>query len=250
MHVAVAFSDVHSFCSHPCAAGCLDVSIRHVALAQRWRQRPALHWVVFPHPPSRSGCESQAWIRHPRLPTHYFLSRIENEKGWWLRARCFRPCEWLWGSSAYVVLLEQHRCDPGWKSFLVLVWRSPEGCIIPSFHSEFSVILDAISNLSVHCHLSKQRPPSVYDASCYLSYQARPSLAEITFKCCILVFDVQQIWWKFETNRAVNEDSGDFITAQCQTQEEKIEKELVKMNLRSNTLNTEDSKNCKGLQCI
>lgn len=43
--------------------------------------------------PSRSGRESEAWFRHPRLPTHHFLSRIEDERGWWLRASCLRPCD-------------------------------------------------------------------------------------------------------------------------------------------------------------
>lgn len=101
MHAAIAFSDVHSFRSHPCSAGCLCVSIRHVAIAQRWRQRPVLHWVAPPLPPS-SGCESEAWIRHPRLPTHYFLSGIEDERRWWLRARCFGPCEWFVGEQLCV----------------------------------------------------------------------------------------------------------------------------------------------------
>lgn len=145
-----------SFCSHPCSTGCLYVSIRHVALAQRWRQRPVLHWVV---PPSRSGCESEAWIRHPRLPTQYFLSRIENERGWWLRARCFRPCEWLWESShVYVVLLKKQRCDPSRKSFVVfvLVWQSPEGWRIHSLYSKFQSFYIQFPNfLSTHICQSK-----------------------------------------------------------------------------------------------
>lgn len=127
------------FSSHPSSAVCLFVSVGHVALALRWRQRSVLHWVV---PPLRSGCESEAWFRHPRLPTHYFLSRIENERGWWLRARCFRPCEWLYGSVCV--------CS-------VTPPTQPRSVMYPVFVLTISVTLHTLCDLAVHWHLSSNQ---------------------------------------------------------------------------------------------
>lgn len=150
-----------SFCSHPCSAGCLYVSIRHVALAQHWRQRPVLHWVV---PPSRSGCESEAWIRHPRLPTQYFLSRIENERRWWLRARCFRPCEWPGRAAVRMYCYWKSRDVIQDENLLLFCpgLTEPRRMTYPFSVIWISVISHLISNLSVHLHLSKKRPPVFY----------------------------------------------------------------------------------------
>lgn len=102
-----------------------------------------------PPPPLRSGCESEAWFRHPGLPTHYFLSRIENERGWWLRARCFRLCEWFCVCVCACVLSGKQNLI----FFFALVWQGPEGWCIQIFVFRIGVALYTLCDVAVYWHL-------------------------------------------------------------------------------------------------
>lgn len=125
------------------------------------------------------------------------------------------------GAAACAWCCWNHRCDSGWKSFVVPVWRSPERWWVHSFCSEFSPFPDNV-----------QPFVSIGQSKDLLLYMMQDIVALVTEQGLRLEQFDSGVWWRFGTNGAVNKDSGDFIAARRQTQGERIEKELVKMRKR------------------
>lgn len=165
MHAAIAFSDVHSFRSHPCSAGCLCVSIRHIAIAQRWRRRPVLHWVA-PPPPSP---KFRVWVRglNPSPQVINSLLPVQN-RGWEemvAEGKMFRA---LWVVVGEQLCVRGVSRDVSQAENVLFSWfdRAQKDDISILFW--ISVILHTTSNLSVHSHLLK-RPPLLFYASTLFS---------------------------------------------------------------------------------